>query len=99
MLAGPGTAIETQGEIEDVWNLMRAMATSGDGAVQRDQTSDLQLLVDSAPTLIHTSRPDGYLDFFNQTWLRYVGQSLEQLQGWKWTALIHPDDVEGIVEE
>src|SRR5713101_4172422 len=41
---------------------MRAMGTSGDGAVRRDQTSDLQLLIDSAPTLIHTSMPDGYLD-------------------------------------
>src|SRR6266567_3291864 len=99
MLAGPGTAIETQGEIEDVWNIMRAMATSGDGAVRRDQTSDPQLLVDSAPSLIHTSRPDGYLDFFNQTWLTYVGRSLEDLQGWKWIACIHPEDVEEIVEK
>src|ERR1700680_1573803 len=71
------------------------MATNGDGSVRREQTSDLQLLVDSAPSLIHTSRPDGYLDFFNQTWLRYVGRSLEDLQGWKWTAFIHPEDVEG----
>jgi PAS domain S-box-containing protein len=74
------------------------MGTSVDGAVQ-DQTSDLQLLVDSAPSLIHTSRPDGYLDFFNQTWLRYIGCSLEDLQGWKWTGFIHPEDVEGIVEK
>ncbi len=74
-------------------------SSNGDGAVRRDQTSDLQLLVDSAPSLIHTSRPDGYLDFFNQTWLRYVGRSLEDLQGWKWTAFIHPEDVEGIVEK
>jgi PAS domain S-box-containing protein len=64
-----------------------------------DPTSDLQLLVDSAPSLIHTGGPDGYLDFFNQTWLRYVGCSLEDLQGWKWTAFIHPEDVEGIVEK
>ena len=62
----------------------------------RDQTSDLQLLVDSAPSLIHTGRPNGYLDFFNQTWLRYIGRSLEDLQGRKWTAFIHPEDVEGI---
>src|ERR1700675_3959767 len=75
------------------------MGTSGDGAVRRDQTSDLQLLVDSAPSLIHTGRPDGYLDFFNQTWLRYLGRPLEDLLGWKWTASIHPDDVEGIVEK
>jgi PAS domain S-box-containing protein len=60
--------------------------------------ADLQLLVDTAPSLIHTGRPDGHLDFFNQTWLRYVGRSLEDLQGWKWTAYIHPEDVEGIVE-
>jgi PAS domain S-box-containing protein len=75
------------------------MAPSGHGAVGRDQTSDLQLLVDSAPSLIHTGRPDGYLDFFNQTWLTFVGRSLEDLQGWKWTAFIHPEDVEGIVEK
>jgi PAS domain S-box-containing protein len=77
---------------------MRGMAPRGEGAVRRDQISDLQLLVDSAPSLIHTSRPDGHLDFFNRTWLRYVGQSLQDLEGWKWTAFIHPEDVEGIVE-
>ena len=76
---------------------MRAMATNGDGAARRDQTSDLQLLVDSAPNPIDTGKPDGYLDFFNQTWLGYVGRSLEDLEGWKWTAFIHPEDVEGIV--
>jgi PAS domain S-box-containing protein len=74
------------------------MASSGSGAARRDETSELQLLVDSAPSLIHTARPDGYLDFFNQTWLGYVGRSLEALQGWKWTAYIHPEDVEGILE-
>src|ERR1700733_8454687 len=78
---------------------MRAMGPNGASAVRRDQTSDPQLLVDSAPSLIHTGRPDGDLDFFNQTWLRYVGRSLEDLEGWKWTALIHPEDVAGIVEK
>jgi formate hydrogenlyase transcriptional activator len=58
---------------------------------------DLHVVLDSAPALIHTGLPDGYLDFFNQSWLTYVGRSLEDLQGWKWTDTIHPDDVEGIV--
>jgi formate hydrogenlyase transcriptional activator len=75
------------------------MASNGEGAVRRDETSDLQLLIDSIPSLIHTGWPDGYLDFFNQTWLRYVGRPLEDLQGWKWTAFIHPEDFEGIVEK
>src|SRR6202166_5073399 len=79
--------------------LRRIESSKGGGVVGRDQTSDLQLLVQLAPSLIHTSRPDGYLDFFNRTWLTYVGRPLEDLQGWKWTALIHPEDVEGIVEK
>jgi formate hydrogenlyase transcriptional activator len=78
---------------------VKRTSTIPDGAVQGDQPSDLQLLIDSTPSLIHTSRPDGYVDFFNQTWLRYVGRSLEDLQGWKWTVFIHPDDVEGMVEK
>jgi PAS domain S-box-containing protein len=69
------------------------------GVVRSDQASDLQFLIDSTPSLIHTGRPDGYLDFFNQTWLRYIGRPLEDLEGWKWTAFIHPEDLEGIVEK
>jgi hypothetical protein len=40
-----------------------------------------------------TGRPDGCLDFFNQTWLRYVGRPLDDLQGWKWTVFIHPEAI------
>src|SRR5436309_15173375 len=59
--------------------------------------ASLQELVDSLPALIHTGRPDGYLDFFNRRWLDFVGLRLEDLEGWKWTAAIHPDDVTALV--
>jgi PAS domain S-box-containing protein len=65
----------------------------------RRSEDHLRLVLDTTPALIHTGRPDGYLDYFNQRWLKYVGRSLEELQGWGWTATIHPDDVEGIVNE
>src|ERR1700740_187916 len=78
---------------------MRAMASTSYGSNRLGQAPDLWLAIDSAPALIHTGRPDGYLDFFNQTWLKYLGRSLEDMQGWKWTASIYPDDVEGIVEK
>jgi len=58
---------------------------------------NIQLLVDSIPALIHTSRPDGYLDYFNKPWLEYLGATLEQVRGWNWTAFIHPEDLDGIV--
>jgi len=75
--------------------MMRIVASQG----YKFEPTNLQLLIDSVPALIHTALPDGYLDFFNQTWLKYVGLSLEDLKGWKWTAAIHPEDVEGMVDK
>jgi len=45
----------------------------------------------------HTARPDGYLDYFNKPWLEYLGVTLDKVTGWNWTAVVHPEDVEGIV--
>jgi PAS domain-containing protein len=56
---------------------------------------NFQLLIDSIPALIPTTPPEGCLDFFNQIWLGYVGVSLGDLQGWKWTVAIHPEEVAG----
>ncbi len=64
-----------------------------------EQSLRLRQIIDSAPALIHTARPDGYLDFFNQGWLNFVGQPLEKLLGWEWTSFIHPDDVEAFVQK
>src|ERR1700675_561782 len=64
---------------------------------QKSESLNIQLLVDSIPALIHTSRPDGYLDYFNKPWLEYLGVTLDKVTGWNWTAFVHPEDVEGIV--
>ncbi len=61
-----------------------------------DVTS-LRALIDSLPALIHTGRPDGYLDFFNQRWLRFFGLRFEELEGWKWTSAVHRDDVAALI--
>ena len=57
----------------------------------------LRFVLDTTPAMIHTGRPDGYLDYFNQRWLDYVGLPLEEMQGWGWMKAMHPDDVEGVV--
>jgi len=59
----------------------------------------IRLIIDSTPAHIHTALPDGYIDFFNQTWLEYVGLPLANIEGWNWTCAIHPDDVEGILKK
>jgi PAS domain S-box-containing protein len=63
-----------------------------------DQTLFFRQIVDLSPVLLHTARPDGYLDFFNQTWLNFAGVPLKSLLGWGWTCCIHPDDVDAFVQ-
>jgi PAS domain S-box-containing protein len=72
-----------------------AMASPG----HHHEPVNIQLLVDSIPALIHTARPDGHLDYFNKPWLEYLGATLDKVAGWNWTAFIHPEDVDGIVDK
>ncbi len=60
---------------------------------------NLRFILDATPAMIHTARPDGYLDYYNQRWLSYVGRSLEELLGWGWMTVIHPEDVDGEVKK
>jgi len=60
---------------------------------------NLNVMINTIPALIHTGRPDGYLDYFNRRWLEYLGCSLVDVEGWNWTAWVHPDDVKGIVDK
>src|SRR5277367_2173640 len=76
-------------------NILPAMGSPRPGT----EPLNIQLLVDSIPALIHTSLPDGYLDYFNKRWLEYLGVSLDKVVGWNWTTFIHPEDVDGIVAE
>ena len=64
---------------------------------RRRNEGRLRLVIDTAPAMLHSARPDGYVDFFNKRWLEYVGVSLEDISGWRWTNVIHPEDVEGVV--
>ena len=58
---------------------------------------DLSLMINAIPAMIDTARADGYLDYFNEPWLEYLGTTLDNVTGWKWTALVHPEDFDGIV--
>src|SRR6266567_2201620 len=72
-------------------------------SLQNDQsaaTEDaLRRAVDTTPALIHTARPDGYLDYFNRGWLDFLGKSLEEVCGWRWTDSVHPEDVAELVQK
>jgi PAS domain S-box-containing protein len=58
---------------------------------------DLQRVVDSIPAMAWSARADGTGNFFNRRYLDYVGLSAGQLEGWQWTSVVHPDDVDRVM--
>jgi PAS domain S-box-containing protein len=59
--------------------------------------SRLRFIINTAPALIYSARPDGYIDFFNQYCLEFLGLPFEEISGWGWTKTVHPDDIEGLL--
>lgn len=66
-----------------------------------ERTAELQqserryrFLADTVPQLVWTTRPDGWLNYCNQRWSDYTGQTLKQMNGRLWGTVLHPDDEE-----
>jgi PAS domain S-box-containing protein len=74
------------------------MTSAGHTSEQAPPAQDVRLVVDTIPTLAWAARPDGSADFFNQRWLDYTGLSPEQARDSGWTAALHSDDLQGLVD-
>jgi PAS domain S-box-containing protein len=59
----------------------------------------LRLVIDTIPAHAWSARPDGSVDFINQRFLEFTGCSMEEMMGWGWGSLVHPDDVTRYVGE
>jgi PAS domain S-box-containing protein len=64
----------------------------------RRSEQELRTLIDVMPAYVGTALPDGTADFFSQHWLDYFGQTAEEAMGWGWAHVIHPDDVDRVLE-
>lgn len=53
-----------------------------------------RLLTEAIPQIVWTTKPNGWVDYFNNRWYEYTGLSLEQSLGWEWQIVLHPDDRE-----
>jgi formate hydrogenlyase transcriptional activator len=70
------------------------MASAGQSIEQLRQAQD----VDAIPTLAWSARPDGSAEFLNRRWLDYTGLSAEEASDWGWTAAVHTEDRDRLVD-
>jgi len=70
----------------------RDAALTESEARRAEAERELQLTIDSIPTLVGTYRPDGSRIFVNQTWRDYTGLTLESAREAERNGFVHPDD-------
>src|SRR6202162_4977756 len=70
------------------------MASAGQSTEQARQAQD----VDAIPTLAWSARPDGSVEFLNRRWLDYTGLSTEEASNWGWTAAVHTEDRDRLMD-
>jgi formate hydrogenlyase transcriptional activator len=63
------------------------------------EAARLQTVIDTVPSFLWTSLPDGSKEYLNKRWYEYTGLSLEQGQGWGWKVVVHPDDLDQLVRD
>jgi len=55
-------------------------------------------LANSISQLAWMADREGYIFWYNDRWYDYTGTTLEEMQGWGWQKVHHPDEVERVVE-
>ena len=64
----------------------------------RDSEERFRALADNMSQFAWIADAHGWINWYNQRWYDYTGTTLEQMQGWGWKAVHHPDHVDRVVQ-
>lgn len=64
----------------------------------RDSEERFRTMADNISQFAWMADESGWIFWYNRRWYDYTGTTLEQMQGWGWTAVHHPDHVERVIE-
>lgn len=67
--------------------------------LQRKAASEFRALADNIHQFAWMTDATGWIYWYNQRWFDYTGTTLEEMQGWGWQKVHHPDHVERVVEK
>jgi PAS domain S-box-containing protein len=70
-------------------------ATRAEAAAREQQ---FLTLANSISQLAWMADGEGYIFWYNDRWYDYTGTTLEEMQGWGWQKVHHPDEVARVVE-
>ena len=55
-------------------------------------------LANSIQNLAWMANPDGWIFWYNKRWFDYTGTSMEEMRGWGWKAVHHPQHLDEVIK-
>ena len=87
------SAIELAQEVQRWQEVQRRQAEEE----LRASEEKYRFLANLIPGIVWTARPDGWIDFANQFWLKFTGLTMQETEGSGWAVAVHPDDLEHLM--
>ncbi|MBI2722419.1 MAG: PAS domain-containing protein [Bacteroidetes bacterium] len=80
--------------------VVRWVGTNTDIDEQKKAVDEFKALADQSPMIVFTIEPneEASISYFNKTWLKYLGQTLDEALGRAWDGIVHPDDVPEVLQ-
>lgn len=64
----------------------------------RESEVRFRTLADNMSQFAWMADPNGWIFWYNHRWFEYTGTTLEEMQGWGWQQVHHPDHADRVVE-
>ena len=98
-LKGPkGNIIGVNVVAEDVTERKRAEAVlAASEKALRESEARFRELADNISQFAWTADQEGWIYWYNKRWHDYTGTTLEEMQGWGWQKVHHPEHVDRVV--
>lgn len=79
------------GTITDITEVKRALTA------QAESAELFKTLANNISQFCWMADPTGWIFWYSERWYEYTGTTLEQMQGWGWRSVHHPDHVDRVV--
>jgi len=67
-------------------------------AALQESEEHFRTFADNIQNLAWMATPEGWIHWYNQRWYEYTGTDLEEMQGWGWEKVHHPDHLDRVVD-
>src|ERR1700751_858034 len=91
-------------DVTEQWKARTELEKAFEEVKQRTEAArrserELRDVVNTVPAYVWRTSPEGHVDFVNDRWLQFTGLASDEAFGWKWEAVVHPDDRTRVVAD